>query len=93
MAFYVSGVRELLLQETEALFNSELEIKRNGYDDIPPWSEAFINYFDKNILPDIESMAKYAILPIVGEHFNAFNGVTTNHAEGLNNLSQNNFRT
>ena len=46
----------------------------------------FVNYFNKYILPEIDTLAAYAVKPIAKRMFNHFTGITTNHIEGLNNL-------
>ena len=91
VAFYIEGVRELMLQNTRLDFDKLYLKKKKGYTNnfgtvIPGWKEPFIQYFENNILPDIESIAKFSILPICGDYFNEFTGITTNHGEGLNNL-------
>ena len=77
-------MRELLLQDTQELFESELKKKKEGYEFNPAWSSEFSKYLDKNIMPDIENLAKYSIKENCGTFFNDFTGVTTNQAEGLN---------
>ena len=54
-------MRELLLQDTQELFESELKKKKEDYEFNPAWSSEFSKYFDKNIMPDIENLAKYSI--------------------------------
>ena len=46
------------------------------------WSAVFLEYYNNNISPDIESIARWAIEPL--GVYNPFSGVTNNQAEGMN---------
>ena len=66
---YVSAVRELMLQTTKENFDSVL-IEKKTY-----WNENFIKYFDTHIMPDVSSIARYAIKESVGHHFDSISGI------------------
>ena len=46
------------------------------------WSAVFLEYYNNNISPNIESIARWAIEPL--GVYNPFSGVTNNQAEGMN---------
>ena len=64
--FYTESLKELLLQPTEEQFNVSLSQKLNGYtysfgNQIPPWDPAFVEYFNKKIMVEIELLVKFHI--------------------------------
>ena len=65
---YVSSVREIMLQTTKENFDSVLIEKK------ALWSNVFNNYFDKNIMTDVSSIARYAIKETVQDYFNPISG-------------------
>ena len=73
VGFYCSAVRENMLQENKENFEIVLNDKKKH------WHRSFIEYFDRNILPDYESIAKCAVKDVVGEYFNDVTGISTNH--------------
>ena len=90
-SFYKNSLKELLLSYTKEQFDLKLALNKTKHLDefgreVPAWDQGFINYFLKNILIDIDSIAKYAIFPICEQYFSDISGITTNVGEGLNNL-------
>jgi len=69
-----------MLQDSKEHFETVLAQKRTT------WHSAFNEYFNKHILADVESIAKFHIKPVVKDHFNDITGIMTNPGEGLNNL-------
>lgn len=91
VGFYCDSLRELFLQPTKNQFDIQLNKKKIGYTNnsghfIQPWKPEFINYFDKHVMPEINSIAAFSIKPIAKNLFNHFTAITTNHSEGVNNL-------
>jgi hypothetical protein len=90
--FHADTLRDLLLQPTMEQFDTLLRRRLNGkYVDScgnasEQWQPFFIDYFKKQILPDIENIAYYSVKALCGNLFNDYTGITTNQAEGMNNL-------
>ncbi len=80
VGFYCSAVREIMLQDSKELFDTVLAEKS------VTWHATFKECFNKHILTDVESIAKFHIKPVVKDHFNDITGIMTNPGEGLNNL-------
>ncbi len=73
VGYYVTGVREIMLQDNKENFDKVLAEKKLE------WDPKFTEYFDKNILTDVDSIAKYAIFEHVGEYFNLKSGMYKNN--------------
>ena len=89
VGWYAESIRELLLQPSRESYENLLQKKKSGYTnlneyDVPAWKDSFIEYYDKNIHPDIESLAGYNVRTLCPEYFNEISGLTTNHSEGMN---------
>ena len=81
----------ILLQKTKALANQLIAKSKEGYTTsngqvIPPWIDAFVDYFEHNIYPDFDALAAYSVQKICPIFFNSFSGLTSNGGEGINNL-------
>ena len=77
IAFYVSEVRALLIQET---YDEYLKLKNLKMCD-EKWCEAFKIYFNDFIEPDIENLAKFALIKF--DAYNPYTGITTNISESM----------
>ena len=89
--FYTEGVREVLMQDSLEKYRMQLDRRKNGYTNqwirqVPAWDPVFVTYYDEHIAPDAENLAAHSVEPICKDFFNRFTGITTNSAEGLNNL-------
>ncbi|CAF0984873.1 unnamed protein product [Brachionus calyciflorus] len=81
VGIYCKSLRELFLQPNKQLFDLQLENKIKGYKNnsghrIEAWSQEFLDYYNSNINPEIESLAAWSIRPIFKKLFNFFTGVT-----------------
>ena len=91
VGFYTESVREKMMQTSEENYELQLSRRKDGYTnkwgrEIPAWDKTFTKYYDEHISPDKLSLAAFAVEPICSHLFNKFSGITTNQAEGLNNL-------
>ena len=91
VTFYTDSIRSILCQPTKELSEKLIEKSKKGYTSksnnyIAAWTVSFTNYFEKEIYPELDSLASYEIKKCVPSLFNDFTGLTTNHGEGLNNL-------
>ncbi len=68
VGYYVTSFREIMLQNTKENFDLVLAEKSSV------WDGKFLEYFNKNILTDIDSIAKYKIIEHVGHYFNLKSG-------------------
>ena len=62
--FYCDSLRQILQQQTVELCHTQIEKSKNGYttdngQEIPPWSTSFVDYFEKDIRPELEALAAY----------------------------------
>jgi hypothetical protein len=71
VGYYVTSVREIILQNTKENFDMVLAEKSVA------WDQKFLAYFNNNILTDIDSIAKYKIIAHVGHYFNLKSGKYT----------------
>ena len=72
----MSDLRDLFHLSTREEYDDELAKMSKK------WSAVFLQYYNANISPDIESIARWAIKPL--GVYNPFSGVTNNQAEGMN---------
>ncbi|CAF1000728.1 unnamed protein product [Brachionus calyciflorus] len=91
VGYYIDSVRELFLQTSIENYNRLRTKLFEGYTDefnnqVPPWDELFKDYFIRNIEIDKYFLAACYINPVCEEAFNNWTRITTNVAEGLNNL-------
>ena len=73
---YRSDLKELLHLPTKEGYIKELSKKSEK------WSAPFFDYFNNNIHPDIESLARWAIASY--GVYSPYSGITNNQAEGIN---------
>ena len=76
MLVYRSDLKELLHQPTNDQYTKLLSRMSER------WSAPFFDYFNRNIHPDIDSLARWAIESL--GVYSSFSGVTNNQAEGIN---------
>ena len=76
VSVYLSDLRDLFHLSTREEYDDELAKMSKK------WSAVFLQYYNANISPDIESTARWAIEPL--GVYNPFSGVTNNQAEGMN---------
>ena len=73
---HMSDLRDLFHLSTREEYDDELAKMSNK------WSAVFLQYYNANISPDIESIARWAIEPL--GVYNPFSSVTNNQAERMN---------
>ena len=76
LAVYRSDLKELLHLSSKEEYEKRLSSMSEK------WSAPFFDYFNNNIHPDIESLARWAIEPY--GVYCPFSGITNNQAEGIN---------
>jgi hypothetical protein len=91
VAFYSDSVRAILLQPSMSQVEKQIKKSKEGYiatngRKVEPWSVSFSGYFEKHIYKDINSLAACVITKYCAGLFNEYSGLTTNQAEGFNNL-------
>ena len=76
MVVYRSDLKELLHLPTKEEYTRQLSSMSEK------WSAPFSDYFNSNIHPDIESLARWAIESY--GVYSPYSGITNNQAEGIN---------
>ena len=64
--FYNDSLRQILLQNSLDHAEKLISRSKKGYitaqgQDIPPWSQTFVDYFDDEIYPELEALAAFSI--------------------------------